>query len=131
MKWGDLRPSTLADMVQSCVQNAQDAARDEAEARRRVERYQPGDAALVQAQHDVVRFRADQWHWRSYAEYYRKRAAKEGPHATLPLPAGMERFAKMVRPAPVAVHDQRLPREAGSDDDEVTTVEGAGDDLPF
>lgn len=117
MKWGAIEPMSLAELAQVCVQNATDAARGEAEARAAYSRLTPGDPAVGEAACDIVRYRADQWHWRSYAAYYRARAAKEGGSTLVPLPRGMAAIAERVKPAPAdPAPDPRLPREPGGDD---------------
>jgi hypothetical protein len=92
----------------ACLENARKAAQHEGELQRLYSSLPPGDKRLVGDDQtpplalQIHTAQLDQAHWREYAAHYRARLAERKP----------------VRP--VAMHDPRLPREPGDDDDEVT-----------
>jgi hypothetical protein len=99
------RPGT-AEVVKICVANAEEAARNEAGARKRYEQAAPESKALYQAQDDIQRYAAEQRHWRRYALMYRKQLEAE-----------------------VAAKDRATSREVGADDDDEDRQPSAYEDL--
>lgn len=92
------QPLPDAECLQSCIENAEQAARDFAAAARRYERAEPGSKELAQAYNDRHRAYHEQRHWRQLADWYRKRIE--------------------ARPATASAEPPVRERQPGEDDDE-------------
>ena len=77
---------TDEECVQSCVDNAEEAARREAMLRDRLERMAPGDPRIngsgneVGIRQQIAAAVSDQAHWREYARWYREQLKNKAPH---------------------------------------------------
>jgi hypothetical protein len=83
--WRTFRGQTLpiptnAEMVESSIQNAEQAARDEQRLLDLIERCTPGDMRLRDMHLELTAARSDQRHWREYAEHYRRETEGERRH---------------------------------------------------
>lgn len=108
---------TLREMVAICQRNA-DLARERRDAFVNTARNLPPGPEREQALAGLSKSDSDYEHWSSYRGYYAGRVAREGGEAV----PGMGGFGRLVR-APVGpLHDPRLPREPGDDDEEAPHV---------
>jgi hypothetical protein len=95
---------TTAEMIDSCVANAEDAARKEGHARQRYDRAEPESVALFDAADDIRRYVAEQKHWRRCADEFRRKLAQERDDA-----------------------ERARSREVGADDGEEAAAAAEGD----
>jgi hypothetical protein len=123
MNWQDRTrawiPPTLNETVAAMQENINAAAIDERNARADVQRYNPGDERLKRAQLDVVRYAADQRHWRAQLAYWRGLLDRFPQLADVPAAEAVKAdYARPVRRVakviPMPTH--WAEREPGGDD---------------
>lgn len=132
MSWQDRRrewtPPTLRELVEvSMPANVEQAARDEARARRAVELMEMTDKRIGEARADVRRYISEQSHWRRELEYWRGLLRRFPAYAERPATDVLKAMTgdAGVEPAKVLRPHWNEPRErvVGEDD--------ADDSIPF
>lgn len=84
---GKERPEpTDEECVQSCIDNAEEAAHRESRLLEMYQRLDPGDPRIhgvngeIGIRQQIASARSDQRQWREYASWYREQVSKERPH---------------------------------------------------
>jgi hypothetical protein len=96
---------TNAECLQSCIANAEAAARLEQRARVMYERSGPGSKELAESVYELAQRKAEQRHWREYADWYRKQVAAARP------------VLSAVPPSDAVIHPpSKSERQPGEDD---------------
>jgi hypothetical protein len=72
------------EMLDSCIQNAEESARLEAQARVDYERAEPGSEACLKAHAAITRHKHDQAHWRDRANWWRSQLPAHPPASPAP-----------------------------------------------
>jgi hypothetical protein len=91
---------TEVQCLQSCIGNAEEAAWNEKIAQARYDRSVAGTEDCRKAREQILRYQAEQKHWREYAEWYRRRTVID------------------VVPVPTTRALPPKSREVGEDDDQ-------------